>query len=141
EAFGPELASRGFRVIALNPRGVRGSTGELKGLTLHDYARDVAQVIRKVGKSPAHLLGWALGNRIARSTATDYKDAVQSVVLIAAGGKMPGDAEAGEALERLYDPGLPNDERRRLLKLALFAPGSDPSPFVSLWSSTWPAAR
>ena len=29
--LGPELARRGFRAIAVNPRGVRGSTGTLDG--------------------------------------------------------------------------------------------------------------
>ena len=141
ETFGPELASRGFRVIALNPRGVSGSTGELKGLTLHDYASDVAQVIRKVSKAPAHLVGWAQGNRIARTAAADHRDLVRSVVLIAAGGRVPGDPEASAALGRLAESGLPDDERRRLMSIALFAPGFDPSPFVSLYSSIHPEAR
>lgn len=141
ETFGPQLASRGFRVVALNLRGIKGSTGELNGLTLHDYARDIADVIRKVGNSPAHLLGWAQGNRFARAVATDYGDLVRSVVLIAAGGKVPSDPEAAEALARLYEPGLSNDERRRLMQTALFAPGFDPTPFLSLWSSVAPEAR
>jgi pimeloyl-ACP methyl ester carboxylesterase len=141
EEFGPKLGERGFRVIALNPRGIRGSTGALTKLSLHDYARDVAQVIRKAGGTPAHVLGWALGNRIARCTANDYPDVVRSVILIAAGGKVPGDAEAGEALAALYRPGLSESDRRRFTSLALFAPGSDPSPYLSLWSPAWSEAR
>lgn len=135
ETFGPQLADRGFRAIALNLRGIKGSTGELSGLTLHDYARDIADVARQLGDAPVHLLGWAQGNRFARTVATDYPGVVRSVVLIAAGGKVPGDREASGALTRLYEPGLAAEERRRLMQTALFAPGSDPTPFLSLWAS------
>ena len=34
----PLLADAGYRVIAVNQRGIKGSTGELEGLTLHDLS-------------------------------------------------------------------------------------------------------
>ena len=34
----PLLADAGYRVVAVNQRGIMGSTGELEGLTLYDYA-------------------------------------------------------------------------------------------------------
>ena len=41
--LGPELARRGYRAIAVNPRGIGGSTGPLESITYHDYAADVGR--------------------------------------------------------------------------------------------------
>lgn len=82
------LADAGFSVVAVNPRGVGGSRGPTRGLTLHDLAGDVAAVIRHFGAS-AHVVGAALGNRVARCLATDSPELVRSVVLLAAGGLLP----------------------------------------------------
>src|SRR5262245_40584625 len=38
------LAQSGFRVLRPQPRGIGKSIGPLQGLTLHDFARDVAAV-------------------------------------------------------------------------------------------------
>src|SRR5262245_47546011 len=54
ESIGPAIASKGFHVLAVNARGVRGSTGSLENLTLHDYARDVARLLEKIGAGRAH---------------------------------------------------------------------------------------
>ena len=86
--LGRGLAEAGFRAIAINPRGVGSSTGPLENLSLHDLARDVAAVIDSLG-GPAHLIGRALGNRVARCVAVDYPYHVISVCLISAGGLFP----------------------------------------------------
>ena len=39
------IAGAGYRVLRPQPRGIGKSTGPMKGLTLHDLARDVAAVI------------------------------------------------------------------------------------------------
>src|SRR5438477_3312757 len=67
-------------------RGVGGSCGSLDGATLHDLASDVAGVIKAIGCGPAHLVGHAFGNRIARCLAVDQPPLVRSVTLLAAGG-------------------------------------------------------
>jgi pimeloyl-ACP methyl ester carboxylesterase len=41
-----ELANAGWQTAAVNPRGAGNSTGPLENLTLHDYARDVSEVIK-----------------------------------------------------------------------------------------------
>ena len=41
----PLLADAGYQVVAVNQRGIAGSTGKLDGLSLHDYAADVAAII------------------------------------------------------------------------------------------------
>ena len=60
------LVTGGFQTISINIRGVGGSRGSLDGATLHDLAGDVAGVIKAIGRGPAHLVGHAFGNRIAR---------------------------------------------------------------------------
>jgi pimeloyl-ACP methyl ester carboxylesterase len=141
EQFGPRLAESGYRAVALNPRGIRGSTGSLERLSLHDYAADVAGAIRALGVTRAHLVGWAFGNRVARAAAADFGTVVQSVTLIAAGGSVPGDSEASVALERLQSPTVSEADRVAAARVALFSPSSDPTPFLHLWTALWPEAR
>ena len=123
---GPEIARRGYRAIAVNPRGVGGSTGPLDGLTYHDYAADVGALVDRIAAAGRMSSGWAWGNRIARTLAADAPQRVASVVLIAAGGKVPADPIVAETTARLREPGLTQDERTKTLALRLLAPGSDP---------------
>jgi pimeloyl-ACP methyl ester carboxylesterase len=137
---GPEIARRGYRAIAVNPRGVGASTGSLDGLTYHDYAADVGALIDRIADNRAHVVGWAWGNRIARTLAADAPQRVASVVLIAAGGKVPADPIVAETTARLREPGLSQDERTKTLALRLLAPNSDPALLVPIQES-WPAAQ
>src|SRR5581483_7088365 len=43
------LARQGFLVLRPQPRGIGGSIGPLAKVTLHDFARDVAEVIAQLG--------------------------------------------------------------------------------------------
>jgi pimeloyl-ACP methyl ester carboxylesterase len=137
--LGPELARRGYRAIAVNPRGVRGSTGPLDGLTYHDYAADIAAVIDRVAGGRAHVLGWAWGNRLARTLATDLPQKVASVVLVAAGGKVPPDSVAAGTAAKLRQADLTDEERTRLFASRMLGPGSDPAPLLAIQES-WPEA-
>ena len=138
--LGPELARRGFRAIAVNPRGVRGSTGKLADLTYHDYAADVRALIDRLADGRAHVMGWAWGNRIARTLAADSPRHVASLVLLAAGGKVPADPIVAETTARLREPGLSSEERTKTLALRLLAPGSDPARLLPIQES-WPDAQ
>jgi pimeloyl-ACP methyl ester carboxylesterase len=84
--IGPLLANAGFQLVALNQRGIMGSTGALDDLTLYDFADDVIAVADALKQDRFQLLGWALGNRISRAAATKYPDRIATVSLIAAGG-------------------------------------------------------
>jgi pimeloyl-ACP methyl ester carboxylesterase len=131
------FARAGLRVLRPQPRGMGRSTGPLEGLTLHDYARDVAAVIEQQGAGPAVVLGHAFGQWIARTLATDRPDLVRGVVLAAAAAKS-NRQELRDALAKCVDAGLPEDERRAALRFAFFAPGHEPPPE---WLSGWhPAA-
>jgi pimeloyl-ACP methyl ester carboxylesterase len=98
------LADAGFRAVRLNPRGAGGSTGPMEGLTLHDFAADIAGVIEDLDLAPAVVLGHAYGNRVARTVAADRPDLVSAVVLVAAGGKVNPGPEAQQALATIFTP-------------------------------------
>ena len=125
QAIGPILAAAGYRIIAVNQRGIMGSTGELANLTLHDYAADVIAIADVLEIPKVHLLGWALGNRTSRVVATDYPERVASISLIAAGGLAQPLTEPGELGELLGNKELSTAEKARLARRTLFSPATD----------------
>src|SRR5262249_15191560 len=80
------LAAGGLQTISVNMRGAGESRGSLDGITVHDLAADVAGVLEAMDCGPAHLVGHAFGNRVARCLAVDRPSLVRSVTLLAAGG-------------------------------------------------------
>jgi len=126
------LAQAGFRVLRPQPRGTGRSTGPMSGLTLHDFARDVAKVIQHEGGGPAVIAGHAFGNWVARMTAVDYPQLVRGVAIVAAAAKSypPGLAEA---VTKSADISLPDEERLKYLQLAFFAPGHDARVWLKGW--------
>lgn len=130
------IAAQGFRVLRPQPRGIGASVGPMDNLTLHDFARDVAAVIEAEKDGPAVIVGHAYGNWVARMTAVDRPDLVRGVVLAAAAAKsFP--PELSVAVTKVADPATPEAERRVYLQQAFFAPGHDPSPWLTGW---YPAA-
>jgi pimeloyl-ACP methyl ester carboxylesterase len=125
------LAQAGFRVLRPQPRGIGKSTGPLQNLTLHDYARDVASVIRHYG-GPAVIVGHAYGNWVARMTAVDHPALVRAVVIAAAAAKKYP-PELSIAVTRSGDPSLPKEERLKYLHGTFFATGNDPAIWLDGW--------
>jgi pimeloyl-ACP methyl ester carboxylesterase len=130
--FVPHLVSAGLRPVVLNPRGIGASVGPLENLTLHDLAADVAGVIEALDVGSVHVLGYGFGNRVARCLAVDRPELVEGLILLGAGGQVPGDPEAIEALDRLLESGLTDEEELAALQTAMFAPGSDASVWLEL---------
>jgi pimeloyl-ACP methyl ester carboxylesterase len=129
------LAKSGFLVLRPQPRGAGSSTGPMQGLTLHDFARDTAQVIRHENGGPAVMVGHAFGSWIARMTAVDYPQLVRGVVIAAAAAKaypagFAGAKELSEAVRKSGDPALSDAERLKYLRANFFAPGSDASVWL-----------
>ena len=89
--LGARLSSTTWRAcsrvqaVSVNMRGAGASRGSLDGMTVHDLAADVAGVLEAVDCGPAHLVGHAFGNRVARCLAVDRPSLVRSVILLAAG--------------------------------------------------------
>jgi pimeloyl-ACP methyl ester carboxylesterase len=132
------LAKAGFRILRPQPRGAGGSRGPMTGLSLHDFARDTAAVIRHEGSVPAIIVGHAFGNWVARMTAVDYPQLVRGVVIAAAAAKaypagFAGAKELSDAVRKSGNPALPDSERLRYLRLAFFAPGNDARVWLRGW--------
>lgn len=125
--LGPLFAAAGYRLIALNPRGFSGSTGPLQNLTLHDYANDVAAVIDALELDRVHMLGWALGNRVARVVATDHPGRVATISLIAAGGMVPPLVAIADSNRLFRERDLPLAQQIAFAREALFAPATPDS--------------
>ena len=126
------FATRRFRVLRPQPRGMCGSVGPMEGLTLHDYARDVARVIEAECDGPAIVLGHAFGQWVGRMLAADYPKLVRGVVLAAAAAKNTNPA-LREELARCIDTSLPDAVRLAALRVAFFAPGHDPGAWLNNW--------
>ena len=125
------LAQAGFRVLRPQPRGIGKSRGPMQGVTLHDFARDVAAVIQHYG-GPAVIVGHAYGNWVARMTAVDHPALVRGVVIAAAAAKNYP-PELSVAVTRSGDLSLPKEERLKYLRGTFFASGNDPSIWLEGW--------
>ena len=129
------LAKEGFRILRPQPRGMLGSKGPLKEITLHDLARDVATVIARENAGPAVIVGHAYGNWVARMTAVDHPKLVRGVVLAAAAAKtFP--ARLSQLVSKSADMSVPEAERLAAMQDIFFAPGNDPR----IWLKGWWAA-
>lgn len=133
EEFDPvaeRLAKAGLRVLRPQPRGYGRSVGPMRNLTLHDLARDMAAVIRHENNGPAILAGHAFGHFVAKMTAVDTPELVRAVILIGAAQKHP-DPEVQRSVAIATDPAQPEAERLRHLKLVFFAPGNNPTSWLT----------
>jgi pimeloyl-ACP methyl ester carboxylesterase len=133
EAVRSVLITAGRRVALLDPRGVGESTGAHDGLTMHDLANDLLRVARHLATPPFDLVGHAFGNRVVRCAAADATAEVARIVLIGAGGAVPGSPNAYAALQRAMNTNLPRDQRLEALQESLFAPGNDPTTWLDGW--------
>jgi len=132
DVLADELAEAGFRVLRPQPRGVGRSTGPMTNITLHDFARDIAAVIEQLGGGSAIVVGHAFGNWVARMTATDHPRLVRGVVIAAAAARqIPPELSA--AVTRAGDLKRPVEERLAALRFAFFAPGHDPTVWLTGW--------
>lgn len=143
EAVAAMLASRGFRVVRPQPRGIGRSKGPMDGLNMHDLAADVASVVESENTGSVVVVGHAFGNFVARQLAADRPDLVRGVVLAAASsGKVPPGStekpigpEIRQAIDGPSDMSLPESKRLEYLRIAFFAAGNDPSVWLGGWNS------
>lgn len=133
EEIAQRLAQSGCRALCPQPRGLGASEGPLAGITLHDYARDVAAVIQHDGGKPALVAGHAFGNFVARTVAADFPHLTRAVALLAATHTWPLAPELRDAINKCHMMDLPETERLRHLQRVFFAPGND----ASIWLDGW----
>ena len=132
DAVAEGLTAAGFRVLRPKPRGIGKSIGPMTNVTLHDFARDIAEVVEKLGNGRAVIVGHAYGNWVARMTATDHPKLVRGVVIAAAAAKQYA-PELGTAVTNAGNLSLLDEERLAALRFAFFAPGNDPSVWLTGW--------
>lgn len=128
-----DVAAASYRVACPEPRGLGASSVPDREETLATLAADVAAVIAELGGGPAVVVGHAYGNRIARMTATEHPELVESLVLLACGGFIPVTEEMAVAMRTIFDPRNPPEVRLDAVGRAFFAPGNDPS----VWADGW----
>jgi pimeloyl-ACP methyl ester carboxylesterase len=126
------LLAHACRVVTPQPRGIGQSRGPMTGITLHDYARDLAAVIEAEG-GPALVGGHAFGNFVARTTAVDRPDLVRGIALLGATHVWPVPPDIRASIMKSSDLALSDSERIGYLEHAFFAPGSDASVWLSGW--------
>ncbi|MCT8341789.1 MULTISPECIES: alpha/beta fold hydrolase [Photorhabdus] len=127
------LAMRGYRVALPEPRGISGSTGPMENVTFHDFADDFAAVAAAEG-GKAIVVGHAYGHWIAKTIASDYPEMTRGIVLLAGAAKS-WPSELSDAITVISDPKSTREERLAGLKLAFFAEGNDPTPWLEGWHS------
>ena len=125
DAVADGLVRNGLRVLRPQPRGIGRSSGPLEDITLHDFARDVAEVIRQLGGGRAVVVGHAYGNWVARMTAVDHPALVRGVAIAAAASKQY-DLSLRAEIDKAGDPALPEAVRLAALRKAFFAPAQRP---------------
>src|SRR6201997_1103782 len=130
-------ATGGVQTISINMRGVGGSLGSLDGTTLHDLAGDVAGVIEAIGCGPAHLVGHAFGNRVARCLAVDRPSLVRSVTLLAAGGLIAPATPLGTHFRNATEVKMNGSDCVTALGARWLSPASDPKILAQV--ECWPA--
>jgi len=132
DAVADGLAAAGFLVLRPKPRGIGHSSGPMTGITLHDLARDIAEVVVRLGGGRAVIVGHAYGNWVARMTAADRPELVRGVVIAAAAAKTYP-PELSKAVTSAGNPTLSREERLAALRFAFFAPGNDPTAWLEGW--------
>jgi pimeloyl-ACP methyl ester carboxylesterase len=132
DAVAEGLAAKDYRVLRPQPRGIYRSKGPMAGVSLHDLARDIAEVIKRQGAGRAVLVGHAYGNWIARMTAVDHPALVRGVAIVAAAARQIA-PELTAAVTNAGDLALSDADRLAALRFAFFAPGNDAAVWLDGW--------
>lgn len=133
------IVGAGYQAVAINMRGAEGSSGPFANLTTDMMVGDIEAVARALGLGRFHILGHALGGRLARYFAACHPDMVKTVIALAGSGRqiVPVDYRPlGEAVMRTLAGTISADEMDRvMLECGLVAPANSPRPCRSGWWS------
>jgi pimeloyl-ACP methyl ester carboxylesterase len=135
-----DLAAAGYRVVGINFRGAGASTGSGKSVTLHTMGDDVAGVIESLHLGTANVIGEDFGNRVARVLAGDHPQLVNSVILLAAGGKFPPTGAAAKALQVLFNPSSGKLQQLNAMRYMVANPADIPRVVATLKAYRAPGA-
>ncbi len=133
------LAAGGLQALCVNMRGTGESRGSLDGITLHDLAADVAGALEALDCGPAHLVGHAFGNRVARCLAVDRPSLARSVTLLAAGGLIGPATPLGTGFRNAAEVKMNGSDCVTVLGARWLSPASDPKILARV--ECWPAVH
>lgn len=127
------LAQQGYMAILSDPRGT-GATAGPAPTSLFDLAHDAQAAAAALCDGPVDVVGHAFGNRVARALAASSPATVRNIVLLAGGGKAKPLPQVGDSIAISAAQGvLPDNQRLAALQIAFFAPGHDPSVWLTGW--------
>jgi pimeloyl-ACP methyl ester carboxylesterase len=131
------LAAAGHQAVGINMRGAEGSSGPFDQLTVDMMVENIESVARALGLERFHILGHALGSRLARYFATGHADAIRTVLMLAGGGRpvVPIDHTllAGAITRALAGTISASEMDRLIFECGLIAAGNNPPPFRTGW--------
>jgi pimeloyl-ACP methyl ester carboxylesterase len=139
DSLAQAISSSGIRVVTYNYRTLGASTGKVDGLTLHDYANDLWQVVEKLELGKVYLAGKTYGNRVVRAASQDHPERVLGVILIGAGGEVAPSEETAALYKRYLDPSISREEWVRLQGQLMYAPGNEHLAKLDLDQGEFPA--
>lgn len=135
------IAAGGRRAVAVDPRGIGMSSGDLSELKLTDCAQDLVRIADSLGISDFDAIGHAFGNRVVRLLAMLEPERVRRIVLLAAGGRFEGDEDARAALRNCFDPELDEHVHLAAVRTAFFAGSNDARVWIDGWHPEVAAAQ
>ncbi|RQO57186.1 hypothetical protein DBR47_15210 [Paucibacter sp. KBW04] len=133
------IAKQGIRVVTYNYRTLGASTGPIEGLTLHDYANDLWQVVDKLGLGKVYLAGKTYGNRVTRAASQARPDQVLGIVLIGAGGEVQPSDDTIALYKQYLDPAISRADWLKLQGQLMYAPANEHLAQLDLEQGEFPA--
>lgn len=100
-ALAHSVAQEDFRVVRIGSR--RPSRDGDAGLSMHDLAQDVVDVMGDLGIAHAWVGGHAFGGSIARTVSLDHHDAVNGVLLLGVDGTATAASAFTDVPDRFRD--------------------------------------
>jgi aminoacrylate hydrolase len=88
-SWGPQIPmfAGAFRTIVPDHRGTGRTSAPATGYTLTQHARDMADLLRRLKATPAHIVGSSTGGAIGMLMALEHPDTVRSLSLVATWGR------------------------------------------------------
>ena len=93
-----------------------------------------------LGTGPVHVAGNDFGNRVARMFAASYPELTRSVILLAAGGKIPPEPEALRALQTVFDPNSTDEQVLAVMPFFVADPEEAPRVWAAFKSARDPSS-
>lgn len=120
--LGIEHLQRSFATIAIDPRGIGGSTVSPPpfAYSVESWADDFARFIDRLGRGPLHVLGSSLGGAMALALARFHPEHVKSLTVVGAFSELDRAAQMNFRL------------RARLIERLGF--GDEVADYMGLWT-------